>query len=86
MTEILTLPMLPLDDVVVLPGMVVPLSLSESEVRAAVEAAQASADPDGEARLLLVPRLDGKYASVGPSSAHMRAEARTEEQEREAAG
>jgi ATP-dependent Lon protease len=65
MTEILTLPMLPLDDVVVLPGMVVPLSLSESEVRAAVEAAQASADPDGEARLLLVPRLDGKYASVG---------------------
>ena len=39
MTEILTLPMLPLDDVVVLPGMVVPLSLSESEVRAAVEAA-----------------------------------------------
>jgi ATP-dependent Lon protease len=65
MTEIVSLPMLPLDDVVVLPGMVVPLSLSESEVRAAVEAAQASADPDGEARLLLVPRLDGKYASVG---------------------
>jgi ATP-dependent Lon protease len=65
MTEILTLPMLPLDDVVVLPGMVVPLSLSESEVRAAVEAAQASADPDGEAVVLLVPRLDGKYASVG---------------------
>jgi len=65
MTEILSLPMLPLDDVVVLPGMVVPLSLSESEVRAAVEAAQASADPAGEARVLLVPRLDGKYASVG---------------------
>jgi ATP-dependent Lon protease len=65
MTEILSLPVLPLDDVVVLPGMVVPLSLSESEVRAAVEAAQASADPAGEARVLLVPRLDGKYASVG---------------------
>jgi len=59
--------MLPLDDVVVLPGMVVPLSLDEPEVRAAVEAAQASHNPDSAdaPRLLLVPRLDGKYAAVG---------------------
>ncbi|HEY0169284.1 MAG TPA: endopeptidase La [Jatrophihabitans sp.] len=67
MTETLALPMLPLDDVVVLPGMVVPLQLSAAEVRAAVEAAQASLTPgsDEPARVLLAPRLDGKYASVG---------------------
>jgi len=65
--ERLTLPMLPLDDVVVLPGMVVPVPLSDSEARAAVEAAQAAtgaADGTG-ARLLLVPRLDGKYSGFG---------------------
>ena len=45
----LTLPVLPLDDEVVLPGMVVPLDLSDTEVRAAVEAAQAAARPDGGA-------------------------------------
>ena len=39
----LTLPVLPLDDEVVLPGMVVPLDLSDTDVRAAVEAAQAAA-------------------------------------------
>ncbi|MFP8907791.1 endopeptidase La [Streptomyces atacamensis] len=44
----LTLPVLPLDDEVVLPGMVVPLDLSDAEVRAAVEAAQ-SAVRDGAA-------------------------------------
>jgi ATP-dependent Lon protease len=67
MTETLALPMLPLDDVVVLPGMVVPVQLSAAEVRSAVEAAQASLAPgsDQPARVLLVPRLDGKYASVG---------------------
>ena len=35
----LTLPVLPLDDEVVLPGMVVPLDLNDPDVRAAVEAA-----------------------------------------------
>jgi ATP-dependent Lon protease len=65
MTENLTLPMLPLDDLVVLPGMVVPLELADAEIRAAVEAAQASEDAQGEVQVLLVPRLDGKYASVG---------------------
>ncbi|GAA2465258.1 endopeptidase La [Streptomyces macrosporus] len=44
----LTLPVLPLDNEVVLPGMVVPLDLSDSEVRAAVEAAQSAAGRDGE--------------------------------------
>ncbi|MFD7291412.1 endopeptidase La [Streptomyces sp. NPDC059863] len=65
----LTLPVLPLDDEVVLPGMVVPLDLSDAEVRAAVEAAQAAARDGGEGggkpKVLLVPRIDGTYAGTG---------------------
>ncbi|NJP47815.1 endopeptidase La [Actinacidiphila epipremni] len=63
----LTLPVLPLDGEVVLPGMVVPLDLTDSEVRAAVEAAQSAhpAGAPGKPRVLLVPRIDGKYAAVG---------------------
>ncbi|MBY8882650.1 endopeptidase La [Actinacidiphila acidipaludis] len=66
-TATLTLPVLPLDDEVVLPGMVVPLDLTDSEVRAAVEAAQAahSGSGSGKPRVLLVPRVDGTYAAVG---------------------
>ena len=63
MSEVIALPVLPLDDVVVLPGMVVPVKLADTEVRAAIEAAQASAN--SEPRVLLVPRLEGKYGSVG---------------------
>ncbi len=62
----LTLPVLPLDDEVVLPGMVVPLDLSDTDVRAAVEAAQAAVRPgEGKPRVLLVPRVDGTYAATG---------------------
>ncbi|MFK0289349.1 endopeptidase La [Streptomyces sp. NPDC090442] len=61
----LTLPVLPLDDEVVLPGMVVPLDLSDAEVRAAVEAAQAAAPSGTKPRVLLVPRIDGTYAAIG---------------------
>ncbi|MGP3945619.1 endopeptidase La [Streptomyces sp. 6N106] len=69
----LTLPVLPLDDEVVLPGMVVPLDLSDTEVRAAVEAAQAAArssgsgsgSGSGKPKVLLVPRVDGTYAGIG---------------------
>ncbi|KUH37309.1 MULTISPECIES: endopeptidase La [Streptomyces] len=62
----LTLPVLPLDDEVVLPGMVVPLDLSDTDVRAAVEAAQAAArDGSDKPRVLLVPRVDGTYAGIG---------------------
>ncbi|MER5464527.1 endopeptidase La [Streptomyces sp. NPDC002668] len=63
----LTLPVLPLDDEVVLPGMVVPLDLSDNEVRAAVEAAQAAARSSGASKptVLLVPRVDGSYAGTG---------------------
>jgi ATP-dependent Lon protease len=69
MSTPLTLPVLPLDDEVVLPGMVVPLDLSDTEVRAAVEAAQAAAGAAGSGagkpRVLLVPRIDGAYAANG---------------------
>ncbi|WP_262701857.1 MULTISPECIES: endopeptidase La [Streptomyces] len=65
----LTLPVLPLEDEVVLPGMVVPLDLSDTEVRAAVEAAQAAARSSGSGggkpKVLLVPRVDGTYAGIG---------------------
>ncbi|QKW09113.1 endopeptidase La [Streptomyces sp. NA04227] len=62
----LTLPVLPLDDEVVLPGMVVPLDLNDNDVRAAVEAAQVAArNEPGKPRVLLVPRVDGTYASTG---------------------
>ncbi|MEY9994190.1 Lon protease-like protein [Streptomyces sp. V4I8] len=62
----LTLPVLPLDDEVVLPGMVVPLDLNDADVRAAVEAAQAAARSEpGKPRVLLVPRIEGTYASTG---------------------
>jgi ATP-dependent Lon protease len=72
MSETLTLPVLPLDDGVVLPGMVVPMDLSEPEVRSAIDGARAVAQRQGpgirstdKPRVLLVPRLDGKYAPVG---------------------
>jgi ATP-dependent Lon protease len=63
----LTLPVLPLDDAVVLPGMVVPLDLTDAEARAAVEAAQAAhqAGAQRKPQVLLVPRVDGAYAAVG---------------------
>jgi ATP-dependent Lon protease len=54
------LPLLPLTRGVVLPSMVVTLALESDEARAAADAAAAS---DG--RLLLVPRVDGRFATVG---------------------
>ncbi|MEU1040080.1 endopeptidase La [Streptomyces sp. NPDC005907] len=62
----LTLPVLPLDGEVVLPGMVVPLDLNDADVRAAVEAAQAAARSEpGKPKVLLVPRIDGSYPGTG---------------------
>ncbi|MCY9784306.1 endopeptidase La [Nocardiopsis sp. EMB25] len=66
-----TFPVLPLDDDVVLPGMVVPVDMTEPEVRAAVDAAQAVARSGGHRdsakgpEVLIVPRVDGSYAAVG---------------------
>ncbi|ALE85537.1 Lon protease [Pseudonocardia sp. HH130629-09] len=62
----LTLPVLPLDDAVVLPGMVVPFRLDDSDTRAAVDAATAAAqDRDDGRRVLVVPRIDGRYGAIG---------------------
>jgi ATP-dependent Lon protease len=72
MSETLTLPVLPLDDDVVLPGMVVPLETSQPEVGAAIDAARApSRQVPGmrseiKARVLVVPRLaDRGLAGIG---------------------
>src|SRR3954451_14657575 len=54
------LPVLFVPDVVVLPGMVVPIELDESS-RAAIDAARSSSD----SRLLVAPRLEDRYASYG---------------------
>ena len=56
------LPVLFLPDVVLLPGMVVPVALDEA-AQAAVDAAQ-SADSDNP-ELLIAPRLDDRYATYG---------------------
>ena len=56
------LPLLPLDDAVVLPGMAVPVELSDAEARVAVDAAGTAG---GAMRLLVAPRLHGRYAPVG---------------------
>src|SRR5579862_3681994 len=72
MSETLTLPVLPLDDQVVLPGMVVPLETSQPEVSAAIDAARVPSRQvpgmrsEAKARVLLVPRLpDRGLAGVG---------------------
>ena len=58
-TSLLTLPVLPLPDGVVLPGMVLTVALESDEAKAAVPAA----GDDG--RLLLVPKVEGRHANVG---------------------
>src|SRR3954471_6384359 len=60
MTETLNLPVLPLTDDVVLPGMVAPITL-DGEAQAAVDAARSAAD----GQLVLVPRVEGAYNADG---------------------
>ena len=55
-----TLPLLPLATGVVLPGMVVTIALESPEARAAVDASETS-----HGRLVMVPRLDERFARVG---------------------
>ncbi|MEM7337376.1 MAG: endopeptidase La [Actinomycetota bacterium] len=57
-TAVETLPVLPLPDGVVLPEMVVTVAIQSKE---AAEVVSAAAD----GRLLLVPRIDGRFASTG---------------------
>ena len=59
MATVRTLPVLPLTSSVLLPGMVIPIQL-DAETQAAVDAAGAAGD-----ELLVVPRLDGRYAAIG---------------------
>jgi ATP-dependent Lon protease len=54
------LPLLPLATGVVLPGMVVTMAIESDEARAAIDATESS-----DRRVLLVPRLDDRYARVG---------------------
>ncbi len=58
--QVVELPVLWLDDEVILPGMVAPIAL-DAGTQAAVDAARNAAD----SRLLIVPRNDGAYASHG---------------------
>src|SRR3954451_9605737 len=70
-----TLPVLFLDDAVVLPGMVLPIELTD-QAQAAIDAARAAGGGGGPAtdlrdpsrdplRLLLVPRIEGRSGVLG---------------------
>ncbi|HTR93279.1 MAG TPA: endopeptidase La [Trebonia sp.] len=74
MSETLTLPVLPLDDDVVLPGMVVPIELTDNEVRGAIDAARNSKGfgrgpgirSEEKSQILVVPRIgDRGLAGTG---------------------
>src|ERR1700716_3931814 len=54
------LPVMPMDDVVVLPHMTVTLAVEGDTAKAAIEAAR-----QGNRLVLLVPRIDGRYGSIG---------------------
>src|SRR5580658_459790 len=54
------LPFMPITQGVVLPGMIVTLALETDEARAAVDAAGSAGG-----RLVLVPHIDGRYATIG---------------------
>jgi ATP-dependent Lon protease len=60
MSDVLTLPILSLPDLVVLPGMVVPIEL-DSDARAVIDAARAASN----GQLLLAPRLADRYPVYG---------------------
>ena len=57
------LPVLPMDDVVVLPHMSVTLAVEGSDQKAAIEAAR-----QGNRMILLVPRVDGKFGAIGTAA------------------
>src|SRR5689334_3190934 len=74
MSGTVKLPVLPLDEEVVLPGMVVPIDLSEQDIRAAVDAARALNDAREaqpglrsarDAEVLVTPRHEGVYGAIG---------------------
>src|SRR4051812_36253544 len=60
MSDVITLPILSLPDLVVLPGMVVPVEL-DGDTRPVIDAARAGSD----GQLLLAPRLADRYPTHG---------------------
>src|SRR3954470_20437019 len=59
-------PVLFLDDQVVLPGLVVPVELTDQQAQPALDAARAARpDPRSTLRLLMVPRIDGHSGVMG---------------------
>ena len=56
----LLLPLLALDDRVIMPHMTVPVAIESDAARAAFGAARQSSS-----LLLLVPRIEGRYAKIG---------------------
>ena len=71
MSETLTLPVLPLADEVVLPGMVVPIELSDQDVRGAIEAARnkglGRGPGTGRMRRFRIKVVPGDRVTVGVS-------------------
>lgn len=67
MTSATSLPVLFLTDLVVLPGMVVPIELDDA-ARTAIDTARAHSDE----RLIVAPRLEDRYASYGVEAAVVR--------------
>ncbi len=63
MSDVLTLPILSTADLVVLPGMVVPIEL-DADARAVIDAARAGSDGSA-AQLLVAPRLADRYPVYG---------------------
>src|SRR5258707_452477 len=59
-TSAATLPLLPLNTGVVLPGIVVTVAIDSDGAKAAVAAAV-----EGDGHLVLVPNIDGRFAKVG---------------------
>src|SRR5881396_2318637 len=57
------LPVLPMDDVVVLPHMSVTLAVEGDDQKAAIEAAR-----QGNRLILLVPRIEGKFGTIGTAA------------------
>ena len=76
MSETLTLPVLPLDDDVVLPGMVVPIELTDNEVRGAIDAARNSTGL-GRGPAIVPKRRLRSSSSPGSGTAGSRAPARS---------
>ncbi len=61
-SELLTLPLLPLDEAVILPHMALAVGIASDEANAAVEEALAG---DGPPRVVIVTRRNGRFASIG---------------------